>query len=316
MGENNIDTLDITNNTKLVSLFAPRTGMLHLEIGNALAMESCSIFENDLTELDVSVWPRLTHFYGYVNRFSSLDFSNNPNMQIIRVEQNQIEDINLTGCTLLREFMAMDNKLQTLDLSTNESIEKAEVEINNLESVVLGEKDKLTRINLDDNQLRYLDASKCRNLNELDIQRNSLDSLNIANGNNAFLYRLRTYTNPDLFCIKIDEGFDYGVFSNSWFVEDHTFIGTSCPTSNTTELAETELIIYPNPVIDKCLVELDKSYLNVKALLTNSQGQNIKKATFTNRAHFSFELPETKGLYYLQLYLDGQKHSIKTLIKN
>jgi hypothetical protein len=68
-----------------------------------------------------------------------------------------------------------------------------------------------------------------------------------------------------------------------------------------------QLSTFPNPTNDRSIIQLDKNYSTVTALVTNSLGQTIRKDIFHSASEINIrrgELPD--GLYFVQLTGDGK----------
>jgi hypothetical protein len=54
---------------------------------------------------------------------------------------------------------------------------------------------------------------------------NNLTHLNLKNGNNEKLKILEAYSNPNLFCIEVD---NEDIYSNNWILDPQTILSTDC----------------------------------------------------------------------------------------
>jgi len=69
-----------------------------------------------------------------------------------------------------------------------------------------------------------------------------------------------------------------------------------------------QLSAYPNPFSDRTVIELNGTYQNITAVMTNALGQVIRKDIFHNVSEATIgrsTLPE--GLYFIQLIGDGKR---------
>lgn len=114
---NNLTSIDITNNTEL---------------------EIFECYNNQLTNIDISQNTALYQFECRFNQLTGLDLSNNPNMVLLSVGNNDISELNVTSNNALLILECAETQLTNLDLSQN----------NALTSLLCNENDGLTYINL------------------------------------------------------------------------------------------------------------------------------------------------------------------------
>ncbi len=148
-----IETLDLTKNTELVSLFlqynklkeldlSQCTKLRQIDVGNNL-LESLDVSkcpqiyslicnENKLTRLDVSMLTELTQLIVSQNDIKELDVANCTKMHDINISETLIEKVDLSGATGLQQFMAEFAELKSIDLSNNVDVTFYIVEGNQL----------------------------------------------------------------------------------------------------------------------------------------------------------------------------------------
>ncbi len=115
--DNNLTSIDITNNTEL---------------------EIFECYNNQLTNIDISQNTALYQFECRFNQLTGLDLSNNPNMVLLSVGNNDISELNVTNNNALLILECAETQLTTLDLGQN----------NGLTSLICNGNDGLTYINL------------------------------------------------------------------------------------------------------------------------------------------------------------------------
>lgn len=98
---NNLTSIDITNNTEL---------------------EILECYNNQLTNIDISQNTALYQFEGRFNHLTGLDLSNNPNMVLLSVGNNDISELNVTSNHALFILECAETQLTTLDLSQNNAL--------------------------------------------------------------------------------------------------------------------------------------------------------------------------------------------------
>ena len=112
--ENNLTSLDVSQNTALTYLFCSR---------------------NQLTSLDVSGATALTTLYCDRNQLSSLDVSQNTALTTLGCSFNQLSSLDVSGATALTSLYCGGNGLTSLDVSANLALTKLDCENNNLTSL-------------------------------------------------------------------------------------------------------------------------------------------------------------------------------------
>ncbi len=100
-GENQLTSLDVSNNTALKELFC---------------------FSNQLTSLDVSHNTALTVLSLEVNQLTSLDVSNNTALTFLSLSNNQLTNLDVSNNTALEWLFLSHNQLTSLDVSNNTAL--------------------------------------------------------------------------------------------------------------------------------------------------------------------------------------------------
>ncbi|WP_418637023.1 T9SS type A sorting domain-containing protein [Winogradskyella sp.] len=110
-----------------------------------------------------------------------------------------------------------------------------EVYSNSLTSLDVSNNTNLTRLHCADNQITQLDVSNIPTLNQVHCQNNQLVELNLANGNNANFIYMKSYNNPNLTCIQVDEGTvppaNVGLYDVGWTRDLETRVVEDCSSS-------------------------------------------------------------------------------------
>ena len=114
---NNLTSIDITNNTEL---------------------EIFECYNNQLTNIDISQNTALYQFECRFNQLTGLDLSNNPNMVLLSVGNNDISELNVGNKPFLAILECRETLMENLDLSHNTG----------LTSLICNDNDVLTYINL------------------------------------------------------------------------------------------------------------------------------------------------------------------------
>jgi len=165
-GENNLTSLDISNNT---------------------ALEVLSCYDNNLTSLDVSnnLFLRVLHC-GFNNGFTNLDVSNNNDLTSLTCSGNNLTSLDISNNIGLETLSCSNNNLTSLDVSNNTGLFQLYCSENNLNRLDLSLHTQLFKIVCDTNDLRYLNI---KNGNTLGL---GVDGVSLEN-------------NPNLTCIEVDD---------------------------------------------------------------------------------------------------------------
>ena len=158
--------------------------------------------------------------------FIEVSSSDDPSLlKELKINSLNITEINLSNCEGLQVLSISDNQLKSLDISKNFALAELYCSFNQLSELVLQSNSDLTLLSCFSNQIQELnfefnpdleslscsrnlitalDLSKNIKLNSLECDDNSLENLNIKNGNNQILQKLKTTGNNQLFCIQVD----------------------------------------------------------------------------------------------------------------
>ncbi|WP_125718773.1 T9SS type A sorting domain-containing protein [Flavobacterium ustbae] len=207
---NNIKSIDLSNNTKLMIL---------------------SLNHNQLTSIDISKNTELWALNIRNNKLTALDIFQNQKLGSVDISENQVTSFEVSKNTLLSHIYVGGNKLETIDLSQNTKLTAISIYSNLLTSLDLSNNPLLTGVQCSDNQIKTLDLSKNNKLIQLDVSMNKLYNLNIKNGANSLM--TSTYSNfkrnPYLTCIEVD---DVAFANEKWSTfKDATtnFSAQACP---------------------------------------------------------------------------------------
>ncbi len=199
-----LTTLDLSNNTALTNLSCHKNQISTLDISNNLVLEYLYCYENELSSLDLGNNVALQGLFCEENHISSLDVSNNISLSNLYFKNNQLTNIDISNNPLLHTLNCDNNLLQNLDVSNNPLLVELNLRNNQISSLDISNNHVLTSITCQDNQLISLDASNNPVLDRLLCNGNQLISLNVKNGNNGNM-NFGAETNPNLFCIEVDD---------------------------------------------------------------------------------------------------------------
>lgn len=228
VSSNNLSSLDVSQNSQLITLHCDLNELTSLTLGNNTHLKSLFCRANLLTSIDVSGLPALFTLSAENNLITNLDVSHNPQLDYLSVQGNLLWNLNVGSNPALKGLICSETPITALNLSQNPL---------------------LSTLYCSTTQLTELDLSQNPDLLFLNCNNNSgLQSLNLKNGNNTSLLTFDAVGNPDLFCIEVDTP-AYSQFhwtnTDSWasFQEDCT-LGME-------ESTEKMFSLYPNPAVDQ-----------------------------------------------------------------
>lgn len=130
--------LDISKNINLRSLFCDGNQLTNLDVSNNLNLGVLTCGDNQLTFLDVSNNLKLHALDCSGNQLTKLDISHNPEMTVLDVEDNQLGDLDVSNNLKLRSLWCTNNHLTSLNVNNNK---------------------ELVTLRCSNNQIAYLDLS-------------------------------------------------------------------------------------------------------------------------------------------------------------
>ncbi|NQY30858.1 MAG: hypothetical protein HRT69_15500 [Flavobacteriaceae bacterium] len=182
--ENNITTLNVTQNTALIELRCRENGMTSLDVSQNINLIDLYCQKNSLTSLDITQSTALVNLSFYNNSLTTIDVTQNVLLEQIDCVNNSLASIDVTQNVVLKYFYCDENNLTSLDVTQN---------------ILLDE------FYCNYNQITSLDVSNCIVLDEFNCSYNNLSSLNIKNGNNIGIGTVEIQGNSNLTCVLVDD---------------------------------------------------------------------------------------------------------------
>ena len=214
----NIQTIDLSKNTKLRRLRVDKMGLTSLDISMLTQLESLDCAWNQLTTLDVSKNTNLTSLNCTMNQLTALDVSKNKKLtyldcgslggstMLIGTRQdalpaNTITTLDVSMLTELETLKCGSNKLTALDISKNKKLKYLDCGLdpnfgvysvginegvlvthtgNQIQSLDISNNPELTTVRCRDNVLKTLDTSKNPKLEDLDLMFNNIATLDVG----------------------------------------------------------------------------------------------------------------------------------------
>ena len=180
-GENQLTTLDVSNNTVLKILDCDKNQLTTLDVSNNAALTGLFCYNNQLTALDVSKNTALTTLHCWGNPLTNLDVSKNTKLGNLSCSYNQLTALDVSRNTALKELYCHENHLTTLDVSKNTALMTLWCHKNQLTTLDVSRNMALEQLICGENQLTALDVSKNTALTSFGCENNSYDiTLNVS----------------------------------------------------------------------------------------------------------------------------------------
>lgn len=188
---NNINVMDISQNTNLTYIYCPFNNLSQLDIGSNIMLERLYASDNLISSIDVSNNLSIEYLDMSFNSLSELDLSNNDYLKDLSISNNNIESININNLLQLEVLGVSYNPIINLDFTQNLSLKN--LYVSGIPFSVL-----------DVSQLTSLEALDCSNtgITNLNIVNNQLlKSLSCADNS---LISVDLSNNPFLEVVRLD----------------------------------------------------------------------------------------------------------------
>ncbi len=208
------DLKGIEGFVNLTFLSASNQEIEHIDLSKNTLLDTLYLLGNKISNIDLSNNPNLIFVDIQSNQFNSsssivglekatqlkdLDLSwnyleefsiHNELLEVLHISHNDLTTIDTDGAINLQHIFMPSNKLQTVDFSTNTSLETLLVSGNQIEQINLENNTSLTHLYISDNSLTSLDVSTNQQLVDLRVDRNpQLTCIKIENGQNPYVMK-------------------------------------------------------------------------------------------------------------------------------
>ena len=157
--DNNISQIDLSKNTKLVTLSINYCKLSNLDLSKNTGLVELRCTSNNLKTLNISNCKALTDLMCGENSITSLDLSKNTNLENLGCENNKITSLDISGCQKLEYVLCYGNSMKTL---------------------TLGKQAKLGELACQQNELVKLDITDCPILLKLVKEEKRKENLGIV----------------------------------------------------------------------------------------------------------------------------------------
>ncbi|MFD1314198.1 Ig-like domain-containing protein [Namhaeicola litoreus] len=157
-------------------------------------------------------------------------------MEVLSISDNQLKTLNIEENIALRELYCNFNQLSQLEFGNNINLVLLSCFSNQIQDLSFEFNTNLESLSCSRNLLSALDLSRNTKLNSLECDDNLLQNLNIRNGHNDLLQKLKTTGNSELFCIQVDSQDEAEV---KWTdIDPWTKFNNDCTFTNENPVAE------------------------------------------------------------------------------
>ncbi|WP_100613657.1 T9SS type B sorting domain-containing protein [Confluentibacter citreus] len=178
--ENNLTSLNISQNTNLTQLFCRDNQLTSLDTSQNTNLNILWVESNQLTGLDLSRNNRLISLITNNNPLNVLDVTNNRDLRVLYCENNQLSNLDITRNVSLKFFNVNNNSLTSLNTSNNIELTEMACGDNLITALDISKNINLVYFWCPKNQLTNLDVTKNLNLVQLIFGDNQISSIDLS----------------------------------------------------------------------------------------------------------------------------------------
>ncbi|WP_282123385.1 hypothetical protein [Algibacter mikhailovii] len=194
-----IKAVNLSSNTKLDTLYLNGNHLTHMDISNNPNLILIDFQANAISTIQgLATSKKLKKANLSFNNFETISI-NNASLEVLIITHNLLKSIDTQDALHLKNVLAISNQLTGVDFSSNIGLETLVISGNKLQNINLENNTRLTHLYSSSNLLTSLDVS-----------------------NNKQLIDLRVDRNPDLTCIKIENGQNIPIVSLSEYQDINT----------------------------------------------------------------------------------------------
>jgi hypothetical protein len=268
-----------------------------LDLSNLPELEEVSCSSNLIVEVIANNCPSLTQLTCDHNAITNLNISDAIALEALDCSYNDLTSLNINGLWALEEVYVMHNYLTLFQTNTNTALGELDCKNNEITILDLSNNLNLWGLNCNNNQIAELDLRVNTALVSIYCDDNSLSSLNVSNGYNNVMpnANFSAINNPDLTCISVD---DPAWSTANWsHIDEGVGFSEDC-TIGVTQIQETSISCYPNPVTNILTISLPNSVELAKIEIVDTSGKTVN--TVSNQQSISFE-NLSNGLYFIKV---------------
>ncbi|WP_394774060.1 T9SS type A sorting domain-containing protein [Flavobacterium sp.] len=181
VSENQLTTLDVSQNKELLSLIAKENSLTNLDISNNIKLNNLFVTGNQLTSLNTSQNTALLNLICDSNKLTNIDVRNNTLLVGLYCQNNFLNTLDVSVNTVLTDLFCLNNSLNSINLSNAIALQNIHCQNNNLTSLDVTKNIKLNGLYCYNNQITSLDVKKNVNLTGLYCHVNQITNLDVSN---------------------------------------------------------------------------------------------------------------------------------------
>jgi Leucine-rich repeat (LRR) protein len=178
---NQLTNLNITGLTNLTWLYCQYNNLSALNMTPTSSLQKLNCYNNQISSLVLNGLPNLTELNCRNNSLSAINVNNLNNLQLLNVSNNSISTLSLTNLINLRELSFESNLITAIDLTNLNLLNALNCANNQIATLNLNNQSALTTLNCSNNLLTSLNFSTTPNLTVLICSNNNLGTINISN---------------------------------------------------------------------------------------------------------------------------------------
>ena len=191
-------------------------------------LTSLSLNEKGITNTTgIEDFKALTSLSLRENGYTTINLSHNTNLETIDLQETtNLETVNLSGLAKLTYLDVSQTKIANIDISDAVLLDYLGLNTTEITSLDVSNNTLLSTIRVFSTKLTSLDVSNCTVLTTLTAFGANLSQLNVQNGNNQIISDFNINSNPNLYCVQVDD-VDY---ANTTFTskDAQTSFSTDC----------------------------------------------------------------------------------------
>jgi len=344
---NKIDTLDLSQNTKLITVDCHSNVLKYLDVTGCPDLEEITASMNQLQSVNVNSNLKLKLLYLTINDLEQLDISQNLNLETLYVNFNDLDTLDISQNVKLKDVDCSNNSLDTLDISNNPLLTRlgcaylaldtidishlSNLDVffcygNNLQNIDLSSNTMLSNFNCNGNQLSSLDLTANMLLTDLQCQYNDIKTLDVSNNSslNNLDFRQNNGSNDEdmdtLFVMK-DQVFSTLQIDETTVIDTLGVSSVVVEHNKTTQPQVFDLDQnYPNPFNPATTIKVhlkSRVYATLKVYdVLGREVQTLLQGTYNPGVyHVSFNARGlSSGLYLYQLQIEHEKMMTRSML--
>ncbi len=350
--QNNLTELNLSNKPNLIRVSFANNFISELDLNESQKLEWLKFENNLMKEIDVSNHPKLTLFESSNNMFTVLDLTSTdsltsftasgPNLRFINLANGANEDLNfmmtsgeVLDCIKLDDGFDFDNvgvtwskppqTIYTYDCCLSSESSFIDTLCYGSSYILPSGTQEITESGV------YLDTIRnsftCDSLITINLEFNQvnteievIDSTIYAQENDATSYQWIDCSTLEIIPGATD--FNYSPIESGSYaliIDISTCVDTTeCAmidiiSSINPNIEHAKIEVFPNPTSDYLNIKLDTKAAELMIIVSDFTGKYISQKKVENSDFLKLEMPQAKGIYYLQIFDQHRLLAIKKI---